>query len=90
MCNKEGLHIDTAGLDALLRSHMDKKMILYRKLAYVLVTKIVPSTSCAPFDMQWSWSEIWGNYVRPHIRYGLASMVKELNSESFQKKAHEK
>ena len=25
-----------------------------------LANKIVPSTSCAPFDMQWSWLGIWG------------------------------
>ena len=31
------------------------------KTGISLASRIVPSTSCAHFDMQWGWLGIWGN-----------------------------
>ena len=60
MCNKEGLHKDNTGLNPKLQSNMNKRNDFIKKGDVGLATKIVPSTSCAPFDMQYSWLGIWG------------------------------
>ena len=56
----------------------------------VQVPRIVPSTSCALLWMQWSWLGIWGIGVGPDTGYGLASMAKQLNSDSVKTQNHNK
>ena len=48
-------------------------------------SKLASSISCALFWMKWSWLGIWGIRARPDKGYGLASMTKQLNSESVKK-----
>ena len=69
----------------MLQSNMNKRMDVIKKTDISLATKIDPSTSCAPFDMQWSWLAIWGKEVVPDTGYALASMAKQLNSASVKK-----
>ena len=83
--NKEGLHKDNACLNTMLRSHMDKTNDFIVKTDISLASNIVLGTSSAPFDMQWSWLGICGIGVGPDTGYGLASMAKQLNSESVEK-----
>ena len=59
----------------MLQSNESKTNDFIKKTDINLATKVVPSTSCAPFDIQWSWLRIWGKQVAPHTGYGLASMA---------------
>ena len=60
----------------MLHSDMDKSNDFLDKTDISLASKIVPSTSCAPFDMQWSWVGTWSKWVRPDTGYALTSMVR--------------
>ena len=91
MCNKEGLRIDSAGLRIKLGSHMDKTVYEFRmQTEKILATKKAPSTSFAPFDMQWSWFKIWSNQGGSDTGYGFASMAREQNSKSVKRYNHNK
>ena len=81
-CITEGLQIDQAGLSTNIRSQMDKTNYFYVKGGMTQASKVAPSTSCALFWIKWSWLGIWGIGVRPDTGYGLASMSKQLNSQS--------
>ena len=84
-CITEGLQIDKAGLSTKIQSQMNKTNFFYVKSGMTQASKVAPSTSCALFWIKWSWLGIWGIGVRPDTRYGLASMAKQLNSESVEK-----
>ena len=45
-------------------------------------SNVAPRTSCALFWIKWCWLGIWGIGGGPDTGYGLASMAKQLNSES--------
>ena len=60
MRNKDGVHKGNAGLNTMLQLNMNKTYYFIKKTDIRLATKIDPSTSCAPFDMQWSWLGSWG------------------------------
>ena len=81
----EGLPIDKAGLSTKIQSQMDKTNDFYVKPGMTPASRLAASTSCAVFWMKWSWLRIWGVRVRPDTGYGLASMAKQLNSESVKK-----
>ena len=81
-CITEGLQIDKAGLRTKIESQMYKANDFYAKTGMTQASKVAPSTSGALFWKQWSWLGIWGIGVRPDTGYGLASMAKQLNSES--------
>ena len=53
-CSREGLRKDNACLSTKIQSQIDKTIDFIVKTDLRLGAKIVPSTSCAPFDMQWS------------------------------------
>ena len=78
----EGVKIDKAGLSTNIQSQMDKTNDFYVKTGITQAFKVATSTSCALVWIQWSWLGIWGIGVRPDTGYGLASMAKQLNSES--------
>ena len=84
-CITEGLQIDKAGLSTKIQSPMDKTNDFYVKTAIAQASKVEPSTSCALFWIKWSCLGIWGIRVTPDTGYGLASMAKQLNSESVNK-----
>ena len=42
------------------QSYMDKRNDFRGQTDISVASKIGPSTSCALFDMQWSWLGIWG------------------------------
>ena len=54
------MHKDNAGLNTMLQSNMKKRNDFIKKTDILLAAKIIPSISCAPFDMQWNWSGIRG------------------------------
>ena len=60
MCTKEGLHKNNAGLIKVLQPHMEKTNDSIMDTDIRLASKIVPRTSGAPSDMQWSCPGIWG------------------------------
>ena len=78
----EGLQIDKAGLSTKIQSQMDKTIDFYVNTGMTQASKVAPCTSCALFWIKWSWLGIWGIRVGPDTGYGLASMAKQLNSES--------
>ena len=84
-CITEGLQIDKAGLSTKIQSQMDKTNDFYVKTGMTQASKLAPSISCALFWIRWSWLGIWGVEVRPDTGYGLASMAKQVNSESVKK-----
>ena len=84
-CITEGLQIDKAGLSTKIQSQWDKTNDFYVKTGMTQASKLASSTSCALFWMKWSWLGIWDIRVRPDTRYGLASMAKQLNSETVKK-----
>ena len=57
--------MESAGLDTKLKSHMDKTNDFINRTDISLDSKIVPSTSCAPYDMQRSWLGIRGKWAGP-------------------------
>ena len=75
--------MNNASLIAELQSIINKAMDFIVKAGISLVPRIVPSTSCAQMEMQWSWLAIRGMRVGPHTGYGSASLAKQPNSESF-------
>ena len=77
--------MDKAGLSTKIQSQMDKTNDFYVKTGMTQASKVAPSTSCALFWLAWSWLGIWGKGVGPDTRYGLASMAKQLNSETVTK-----
>ena len=77
--------MNNAGLNTKLGSCINKTIDFIGKTGINPASKIVPSTSCAQFDMQWSLSGIKGMGVGPDTGYGLASLAKQLNSESVKK-----
>ena len=81
-CITEGLQIDKAGLSTKIQSQLAKTNDFYVKAGMTQASKLAQSTSCALFWIRWSWLGIWGIRVRPDTGYGLASMAKQLNSES--------
>ena len=83
---KEGLQIDKAGLSTKVQSQMDKTNDFYVKTGMTQASKVAPSTSCALLWMKWSWLGIWAIGRRPDTGYGLASMAKQLNSESVKRR----
>ena len=84
----EGLQIDKAGLSTKVQSQMDKANDFYVKTGMTQVSKVAPSTSCALPWIKWSWLGIWGIGSRPDTGYALASMAKQLNSESVKMENH--
>ena len=84
-CLTEGLQIDKAGLSTKIQSQMDKTNEVYVKIGMTQASKVAPCTSWALFWIKWSWLGIWGIGVGPNTGYGLASMAKQLNSESVKK-----
>ena len=85
MCNKEGLQIDKCKSKYNASMVYKQNRSFYVKNGMVQVLRIVPSTSSALFWMQWSWLGILGIGVWPDTGYGLATMAKQLNSESVKK-----
>ena len=81
-CITEGLQIDRADLSTKVQSQMYKTNDFYVKTGMTQASKVAPSTSCALFSIQWCLLGIWGIGGRPDTGYGLASMAKQLNSES--------
>ena len=84
-CITEGLHIDKAGFSTKIQSQTDKTNDFSVKPGMTQASKVAPSTSCALFWIRWSMLGIWGIGVEPDTGYGLASMAKQLNSESVKK-----
>ena len=84
-CITEGLQIDKAGLSTKIQSQMDEKKDFYVKTGMTQASKVAPSTSCALSWIKWCWLGIWVMGDRPDTGYGLASMGKQLNSESVKK-----
>ena len=84
-CITEGLQKDEAGLGTKIQSQMDETNDFYVKPGMTQASKVSPSTSCALAWIGWRWLGIWGIRVRPDTGYGLASMAKQLNSESVKK-----
>ena len=78
----EGLQIDKAGLSTKIQSQLNKTNDFYVKAGMTLASNLASSTSCALFWMKWSWLGIWGIRARPDTEYDLASMAKQLNSET--------
>ena len=89
-CITEGLQIDGAGLSTKIQPQMDKTNDFYVKTGMTQASKVAPSTSCALVWIKWSWLEIWGIRAGPDTGYGLATMAKQLNSESVKKYNHNK
>ena len=84
-CIIEGLQIDKAGLSTKIQSQTNKTNYFNAKTGMTQASKLASSTSCALFWVKSSWLGIWGIRVRPNTRYGLASMAKQLNSETVKK-----
>ena len=84
-CITEGLRMDKAGLSTKIQSQMDKTNDFYVKTGMTQASKVAPSTSCALFWIRWSWLGICNIGVRPDTGYLLASMAKQLISESIKK-----
>ena len=84
-CITKGLQIDKARLSTKNQSQMNKTNDFYVKTVMTQASKLAPCTSCALFWIRCSWLGIWGIGVRPDTGYGLASMAKQLNSESVKK-----
>ena len=78
----EGLQIDKAGLSTKIQSQMDETNDLDVKTGMTQASKLASSISCALVWTKWSWLGIWGIRSRPDTGYGLASMAKQLNSET--------
>ena len=55
-----------------------------------LASQIASSTSGAPLDMQWSRLGNWGMWAWADTEYSLASIAKQLNSESVKTWARNK
>ena len=81
-CNTEGLQIDKADINTKIQSQKDKTNDFYMKTGMTLDSQLASSTSCALFQMKWSWLGIWGKGVRPDTDYDFA---KQLNSETVKK-----
>ena len=84
-CITEGLQIDKAGLSTKIQSQMDKTNDFYVKTGMTQAPKVAPSTACALVWMKCSWLGISGMGVGLDTTYGLASMAKQLNSETVKK-----
>ena len=78
----EGLQIDKAGFSPKIQLQEDKTCAFYVKAGMTQDSKLASSTSCALFWMKWSCVGISGIRVRPDTGYALASMAKQLNSET--------
>ena len=76
------MQIDKAGLSTKIQSQLDKTNDFYVKTGMTQAAKLASSSSSALFWMKWSWLGIWGISVRPDTEYDLASMAKQLNSET--------
>ena len=87
-CITEGLHIDKAGFSTRIQSQTDKKNGFYVQTGMTQASKLASTSSCALFWMKGSWLEFWGLCVRPDTGYGLASMAKQLNSETVKTSSH--
>ena len=59
-CITQVLRKDIARLDTNVQSQMDKINSFIWKRDIGLASETVPSSSCAPSDMQWSRLGIWG------------------------------
>ena len=77
--------MNNAGLNTKLQSIINKSIGFIVKTGISLAPRIVPSTSCALIEVQWSWLGIKGMEVGPDTGYGLASLAKQLSSESVKK-----
>ena len=84
-CITEGLQRDKAGLNTQIQSQMDKTNDSQVKTGMTQACKVPPCTSCAHLWVKWSWLGMWNIGARPDTGYGLASMAKQLNSESVKR-----
>ena len=62
-----------------------KQFFLYVNTGIGLAARLVPSTSCAHFDTQKIWLGFGGTWTGSDIGYDVASMAKQLNSESVKR-----
>ena len=81
-CITEGLQVDKAGLSTKIQSRIDKTNHFFVKAGMTQASKVAPSTSCALLWTERCWLGMWGIAASPDTDYGLASMAKQLSSES--------